>query len=256
MYNLEMHANNLKVLRYYESLGVVDMAPLSIPGFQPNFPGYVAAFFDEKRTHKRQNELISYDDCLYRNMNAYEYLVVIDLDEVIMPRGKLLYWKDIINSIKSNDSLKSKYERGSYSFRHAYVLTSNPINESPGHTDSSVPRYSPMFRKTHRSANYTQPGHYVKCFIRPDLVLTIFNHFPLTCLKGNCHSLNVDLQTAHLLHYRTDCVSELRPFCAKYRKYITQDNSISRYKDPVLGRIANTLAKLGYFDTKIFNLSP
>ena len=33
-----------------------------------------------------------------------------------------------------------------------------------------------------RSANYTPPGHYVKCFHNTEHVLTLHNHFPTRCL--------------------------------------------------------------------------
>ena len=39
-----------------------------------------------------------------------------------------------------------------------------------------------------RSANYTPPGQYVKCFHNTEHVLTLHNHFPTRCLQGNCLS--------------------------------------------------------------------
>ena len=38
-------------------------------------------FLIAKRNHKRQNELIPYNDCLYRNMYRYEYIALLDIDE-------------------------------------------------------------------------------------------------------------------------------------------------------------------------------
>ena len=41
-------------------------------------------FLIAKRNHKRQNELIPYNDCLYRNMYRYEYIALLDIDEELV----------------------------------------------------------------------------------------------------------------------------------------------------------------------------
>ena len=58
----------LKVLDYYVDKGVVDVTPYSLPGYQPNLPYLQHMYLQTKRNNKRQNELIPYNDCLYRNM--------------------------------------------------------------------------------------------------------------------------------------------------------------------------------------------
>ena len=68
LYNLEVHPNVTKVLDHYSAQGKVDVTPISLPGKQPNLPGLQHLYLKGKRTHKRQNELIPYNDCLYRNM--------------------------------------------------------------------------------------------------------------------------------------------------------------------------------------------
>ena len=68
LYNLEVHPNVTKVLDHYSAQGKVDVTPISLPGHQPNLPGLQHLYLQGKRTHKRQNELIPYNDCLYRNM--------------------------------------------------------------------------------------------------------------------------------------------------------------------------------------------
>jgi hypothetical protein len=37
-------------------------------GYQPNLPGLQHMYLKNKLNNKRQNELIPYNDCLYRNM--------------------------------------------------------------------------------------------------------------------------------------------------------------------------------------------
>ena len=58
----------LQVLDYYSNQGLVDVTPLSLPGYQPNLPVLQHMYLKSKLNNKRQNELIPYNDCLYRNM--------------------------------------------------------------------------------------------------------------------------------------------------------------------------------------------
>jgi hypothetical protein len=38
LYELEVHPNVTKVLKYYEEKGLVDLTPITLPGYQPNMP--------------------------------------------------------------------------------------------------------------------------------------------------------------------------------------------------------------------------
>ena len=57
-----------QVLDYYSAQGLVDVTPISLPGYQPNLPILQHMYLKSKLNNKRQNELIPYNDCLYRNM--------------------------------------------------------------------------------------------------------------------------------------------------------------------------------------------
>ena len=57
-----------QVLDYYSKKGLVDVTPISLPGYQPNLPILQHMYLKSKLNNKRQNELIPYNDCLYRNM--------------------------------------------------------------------------------------------------------------------------------------------------------------------------------------------
>ena len=47
------------------------MTPISLPGYQPNLPVLQHMYLKSKLNNKRQNELIPYNDCLYRNLYRY-----------------------------------------------------------------------------------------------------------------------------------------------------------------------------------------
>lgn len=120
-YELQVHPNISKVLQYYEQLGKIHITPITLPGGQPNIPAFQHMYLSKKTNSKRQNELIPYNDCLYRHMYEYEYLVLLDVDEVIMPVQDTT-WQELLKRIMPK-ALKIKNEtRASYNVRNVYFL--------------------------------------------------------------------------------------------------------------------------------------
>ena len=104
-----------------------------------------------------------------------------------------------------------------------------------------------MLQHVQRSANYTKPNQYVKCFHDVQKILTIHNHFPLACLGGACKSYPVEPSTAHLQHYRADCVSTLKKSCdSEFKKHLVKDSVIWRYKSDLIPRVNRVLKKLNF----------
>ena len=88
-----------------------------------------------------------------------------------------------------------------------------------------------------RSANYTKPGQYVKCFHNPEKALILHNHFPLGCLGGVHTSYPVNTSLAHLQHYRQDCVNTLKKSCKEqFKTGSIKDTTIWRWKDQVVDK--------------------
>ena len=249
LYQLEIHPNVSKVLDYYVKKGKVDLTPISLPGHQPNVKILQHLYLKSKTNNKRQNELIPYNDCLYRNIYRYKYVALLDIDEVILPKSRHT-WAELMQDVEKV-SLKVKNEsRASYNFRNVYfmdeMLTAHLDSNDPINI-SDVPEYMHMLRHVYRSANYTKPGQYVKCFHNTDKALILHNHFPLGCLGGPCTSYSVDTSLAHLQHYRPDCVKALKKSCDKeYKSMSVEDTTIWKYKQQLIERSTETLQTLGF----------
>ena len=73
LYTLDVHPNISKVLHYYSEAGLVDVRPITFPGYQPNIPGLQHLYMEYKRRDIKlmQFELISLNDCLLRNIYRY-----------------------------------------------------------------------------------------------------------------------------------------------------------------------------------------
>ncbi|XP_075219198.1 uncharacterized protein LOC142323449 [Lycorma delicatula] len=242
-YELQVHPNISKVLKHYTQRGRVEVTPLTLPGGQPNMPGFQHLYLVKKVNHKRQNELIPYNDCLYKNLYTYSYIALLDIDEVIMPL-KFMSWKELMDSVLVK-ALKLKNEtRASYNVRNVYFLD-DLLHDHGWFKD--IPKYMHMLQHVYRSKNFTKPNQYVKCFHNPERALTLHNHFPLACLSSGCTSYAIETTDAQLQHYRADCVRTLKKTCIEYRQNSVVDKTIWKFKDVLISRVSETLRTLGFF---------
>nr|XP_027201491.1 uncharacterized protein LOC113795502 [Dermatophagoides pteronyssinus] len=249
LYELEIHPNISKVLDYYQRDGAVELTKISLPGHQPNLPGFRHLYLKNKLTHKRQNELIPYNDCLYRNLYSYDYVALLDIDEIIMPI-KHSNWSDLMAEIQRLSLMEKNYTRASYNVRNVYFLDDlNHNEEQMQHEahEAGIPRYLHMLQHVYRSQNYTKPGQYVKCFHNTERAVSLHNHFPLNCF-GTCTTYSIPIELAQLQHYRKDCVGPLKKSCKEFRQYTTRDTTIFRYKHDLVQRTTHVLKTLGFFD--------
>lgn len=247
-YNLQVHPNISKVLSHYEREGKVHITPLTLPGGQPNVPGFQHLYLTKKTNHKRQNELIPYNDCLYKNMYLYEYITLLDIDEVIMPKGDLMSWSELMQAAlpKAKKLRPEGYQ--SYNLRNVYFL--DGFQHDHG-WNKDIPKFMHMLQHVYRAQNYTKPNQYVKCFHDPESVLTLHNHFPLACLGGVCKSYPIETEDGHLQHYRADCVKTLKKSCEEFREHQTQDQTIRKFKEELVQRSIKTLDQLGFFKNPV-----
>jgi hypothetical protein len=120
-YELQVHPNVTKVLGHYQRLGRVHVTPLTLPGGQPNVPAFQHMYLTKKTNHKRQNELIPYNDCLYKHMYEYEYIALLDVDEVIMPVRDAT-WRELMRRVVPKAMKLRNETRASYNVRNVYFL--------------------------------------------------------------------------------------------------------------------------------------
>lgn len=251
-YELQVHPNISKILRHYENEGMVQVTPLTLSGGQPNVPGFQHLYLQKKTNHKRQNEIIPYNDCLYKNLYLYDYIALLDIDEIIMPKDDM-NWHDLMKRVLPKSKKLRNDTYPSYNVRNVYFLDEHQ-HEHGWYKD--IPKYLHMLQHVHRAQNYTKPNQYIKCFHNPEKVLTLHNHFPLSCLGGVCQSFPIATDDAQLQHYRADCVKTLKKSCGEFKEHSIEDTSIWRFKDQLISRSVKTLEKLGFLrsSTKVPNI--
>lgn len=77
------------------------------------------------------------NDCVYRHRGKSKYLVIVDLDEAIVPRKTTKYY-ELLNQL---ETLSQKKKIGAYSFQNAFFylqFPDDPISLSSSMVDSST----------------------------------------------------------------------------------------------------------------------
>ncbi|XP_053617291.1 uncharacterized protein LOC128679223 [Plodia interpunctella] len=235
-YELQVHKNITKVLNYYKNQGTVTVTPISLPGGQPNIPGLQHKYLKKKNTHKRQMELIPYNDCLNRHMYEYRWLTLLDIDELIVPLVDA-NWSSLMKRILAVrlEPLTSFY------VSNIYFLDS--LRDEHG-WEKSMPRYMHLLQQVYRTRNFTKDGSYVKAFHETDRVLTVHNHFAFACL-GGCWSHSLEKQYVRLQHYKVDCMRAYKE-CREMRSEPVRDTTLWRWRDPLVARTQAVLRTLGF----------
>ena len=171
---------------------MVDVTPFPCLGTSLTLPYLHHMYLENKLNNKRQNELIPYNDCLYRNMYRYEYIVLLDIDEVITP-VKHNNWAEMMDEVVKS-SLKVKNEtRASWNFRNVYFMDEMLDQNEPEHFPD-IPPYLHRMQHVYRSANYTKPGQYVELPLTNKNQIVIARSqdlHTLTCQTGIMVQMNI-----------------------------------------------------------------
>lgn len=241
-YEFFVHPEVKKVLDYYAEDGTISVTPLTLAGYTFKTPGLQHFFFKKNLTQKRINEIIPYNDCFYKNMYRYKFVVMLDIDEIVMPMNDDdLSWLDLkkrtIDVIMRNKKQKNTH----YNVRNVYFF--DEPQEMHG-----IPNFMHMLNHVHRTVNHTKPGFFIKSFFDSDRILIAHNHYPLKCLNGPCKSFPLSIKDVQLQHYREDCVGELAKQCAEMKRNIVKDATIWKLKDKLWPQVEEVVRVLNLLE--------
>lgn len=242
IYKYTIHQNIDKVLDYYARQGKVEVIPLTLPGDQPNEPKLRSLYLKRAVWQKRRNELVPYNDCLYRNIYLYDYIIPIDIDEVIIPL-KAYTWSEMFMELQRNSS-KTLEKYASFSAQNAYFL--DVFNST---MDPEVPKYFHMLHHKIRSANFSIFGHSVKSFVSTRYSRTVFNHYTLEPLYFNMKANKVmNTSLVQMNHYKNRCPREIYSQCKKkFLVYTTEDTVLNKYKKELVYRVKSVIKEINLF---------
>ncbi|KAK4872700.1 hypothetical protein RN001_014729 [Aquatica leii] len=234
MYNLHVHPNVSKVLKYYENLKRVEVVPLTLPAGQPNTPFWQHIYLKNRPKNKQQGEIIPYNDCFYKHMYEYKYIVLVDVDEVIVPLNQNT-WKDLFRYLHQKDSTN----HDSYNARNAYFFTDLLFTHK---WFDDVPEYMHILNHIKRDPTIEKPGYYIKSFVNTETVLSVHNHYPIACLRSSCKRTQIDPKDALMFHYKRKPIET-------YTKFLNTsilDATIWKYKSALIEKVTKALKEMGF----------
>ena len=132
----------------------------------------------------------------------YEYIAVIDIDEVIMPLQHN-NWNDMFREIKRTTPEASN-NISTFVFRHALFMDKEEKEVDDVVMKENIPEWLHMMNNVYRSVRYFPPGGNIKSIHSTERTHVVHNHYTFSCL-GPCKRHHVDLSLGQLNHYRRGC---------------------------------------------------
>jgi hypothetical protein len=174
----------------------------------------------------------SINDCMYRNMHRFKWIIVIDFDEVLVPRRH----RDILSMLRFlNDRYNMTFDE--YIFRNAYFFTDLPC-------DVNYPA-NVTFLRCRRRLPVTHVGFSVKSIINPLTCVVMHNHYCWEFVNTSQSSAILDVPYYYgLLHHYKPChfdnhlIKGETSTCAKIKQnpeyFSVIDDTMLRFKDKII----------------------
>ena len=251
MYNsmmLNISSDFQKILRYYQSIGVLYVHTLPPP---VELFDLSELFHISKTTCRAVN-----NDCLFRNMYRHKYIVIADLDDIVIPRNKMDYDAVLQNFLEEKHHGKPDFRSITLWARHFPLDFGIPKHQKDPTISTKYVRYVPHFEHIWNRKALTSPRH---CD-------TVGNHACQTCpydqewCSSRVHK-TVQFPQDHMVihHYRRRCSqghevnsqgerkrNEARDSkCEVALKTYLTDTYMYKYRHTLLTRIGDVLKKAG-----------
>ena len=229
VYNNSLAAPSAAVFRHYADEGFVDFRQ------SHNF----VHDGSETAIHLHMSPVIN--DCMYRNMHRFEKIVVVDLDEMIVPRqhGSLAAMLAAVDGVTSRGATSHR----SYTFRNIYFFLDQP-------PDERMSRHLATMRYRRRLPPSPE-GVSIKSIIDPQECTNMHNHYcwgytakAHTTIGGE---IAVDPKIAANQHYKKchfDSYNRKIGMCAAILQNVTNDDTMLRFKEPLIRSVNVQLRKL------------
>nr|XP_033816426.1 beta-1,4-galactosyltransferase galt-1-like [Geotrypetes seraphini] len=222
----------MKVLSYYQKLDIIEIIPWPITKYLNvslgwNFPVHPG----EIHYH---GQLVTLNDCIYRNMYRTRYVCLNDIDEIIIPVAHQ-NWHDMMESLR-----KQNPEANIFQFDHHLfpidMSTENSSSESKAW--NSVPGIN-ILQYSYRKISKRHVFNPVKMIINPRAVIKTSVH---SALEYFGKQIQVSMGVGMLCHYRNS--TELH----REKDISVKDKVLWKYKEKLTNRVNHVIDELGLLD--------
>lgn len=216
-----------RLLQYYISEGIVEVVPWPIEKYLA--PANAWHHSMDAKDIGYYGQLATLNDCMYRNMYRSKYVILIDLDEIILP-FKHPDWTSMMDGLQ-----KQHPDVGAFLFEN-HIFPKHVFSPIEGFNTSSweaVPGVD-ILKHIHREPDRKDYFNARKMILNPRKVVQISVH---SVLKAYKNSLKVPLNVALVYH----CRGPLQP--ALPRGSLIKDPTIRKYMIPLIENVNKVLER-------------
>ncbi len=216
VYNHSVSPEVDRVLRYYISIGRMEVLPWNLPNVTIHYYGQLAQL----------------QDCHLSARQKTKYLVLKDVDEFIVPR-KYKNWHELMEHL---DTGKSKV--AAYLFRNNFFNMNWNRSGLPFTGDSLAEMLQlKSLLYTTREKGFWPRLKRTKSIVLPELIASPGIHFPWAVKKGY-EVKNVSAEEAFVHHYR---------YFVDVEKAREEDSFMRQYADHLIHSTMGVMDTLGYY---------
>lgn len=223
LYNRVLHPDVEEMMKVLEEKDMLELTLFKEPS-GPRWIPYYASLI----------QINLFTDCFYRIRNLYKYVVIIDVDELLIPTQKdVKNWHELleqISKIAANDTDLFSFKMITFPNvknddsslknipNHNYILRHIKVN---------ISRFFPFSYKTFKLKNLLQRAKFffpwifytLKSVIIPDRVELLHQHEAIKCIgRDKCVQKKVWPNIAQINHYRSSVKKRIENYTIKDTK--------------------------------------
>ncbi|XP_015271361.1 PREDICTED: uncharacterized protein LOC107114405 [Gekko japonicus] len=217
-----------KVLDYYIAEGIVEIIPWPIDSYLK-----VSSYWHHSMDPKDigyYGQITALNDCVYRNMYRSRYVLLNDMDEIILP-GKYSDWKTMMQNLQEQHPDAGAFLFENHIFPKTVFTPTDMFNISSWSTVPGVNILSHVVREPDRK-NVFNPR---KIIIDPNKVVQTSVHSVLQ-MYGN--SIEVPMDVALIYHCRVPQQVDLP------RESLIKDTTLWRYNVSLIGNVNKVIQQI------------
>lgn len=211
LYNNIADPDFVSVLKLFEEKGTIEMKDFSSP----------TDVHDDNMNDLLELNMLN--DCFYRVKNLYNFVVILDYKEAIIPvKPTDRTWHDLMKNIDQSVIVDL------YSSSNVYFKETEQIADISG--------YHHMLHRIERADNFVNPRSHVRSFIVPENILLLTSQSTFTCLAEPCTDFLIPGEISRNYNYMSHEVEAMA--------VTVTDTTIWKYKDELIELFKGTLRDL------------
>ncbi|XP_056395310.1 uncharacterized protein LOC130291015 [Hyla sarda] len=219
----------VKAMQYYISRGILELVDWPIQRYLR--PGTAWHYSLDPKDIGYYGQLATLNDCIYRNMYRTKYVLLNDIDEIILPFSHMS-WGAMMESLQQQNPNIGVFLVENHIFPQTMSTDGNFSDISSW---KNVPGHN-LLRYVHREPDRKDYFNARKMIVDPRKVIQTSVH---SVLKGYGNDVKVSLQTVLVYHCRGPLQKDLPKTSLIEDKTIWRHNaSLIRNVNKVLGKIS------------------